>query len=104
MSHPFEGCLGACQAGNAPKQTVAVCIRVCFAQAGSDILPVRRGVRNVANTYRRLKSSDTWHFCSNCSNWPTSPGYEVYSGTASEPSSGELCDECKAKRKAGDCS
>ncbi len=22
--------------------------------------------------YRKLKGKDTWHFCKNCSNWPTS--------------------------------
>lgn len=23
-------------------------------------------------TYRKKKGSDTWHWCRNCSNWPTS--------------------------------
>lgn len=50
--------------------------------------------------YRRKKDSDTWHFCSNCSNYPTS-GYET---SADNPSSGEKCNECKAKRSAGNCS
>jgi hypothetical protein len=58
----------------------------------------------VATTYRKLKDSDAWHFCTNCSNWPTSPGYEVYSGSATKPTTGQFCDQCLAKQKAKDCS
>lgn len=50
-------------------------------------------------TYRRRKSSDTWHWCRNCSNWPSSD----YVEKSSKPSSGELCDECLAKVKADNC-
>ena len=25
----------------------------------------------MASAYRRTRDGDTWHFCSNCSNWPT---------------------------------
>ena len=53
----------------------------------------------MANTFRRKKGSDTWHFCSNCSNWPTSDCDERWA----KPTSGELCNECKAKQAAGDC-
>ena len=53
----------------------------------------------VIMTYRKRKGSDTWHWCTNCSNWPTSD-YDV---TYSKPSSGELCDQCKAKEKANEC-
>ncbi len=41
---------------------------------------------------RKRKGHDTVHFCSN---WPTSD----YTNT----SSGEQCNECKAKKKAGTC-
>lgn len=54
----------------------------------------------MASTYRRRGDNDTWHFCSNCSNWPTS-GYDE---RTSEPTTGELCNECRAKRTAGTCS
>lgn len=54
----------------------------------------------MASTYRRRKGSDTWHFCSNCSNWPTSD----YDTSYSKPTSGEFCDQCLAKRKDGNCS
>lgn len=50
--------------------------------------------------YRRRKDRDTWHWCRNCSNWPTTDYVEQYS----KPTSGELCNECKAKESAGTCS
>ena len=50
-------------------------------------------------TYRRRKISDTWHWCRNCSNWPTSKYEERYT----KPTSGELCNQCIAKERAGNC-
>ena len=41
----------------------------------------------MASTYRKKKWSDTWHWCSNCNNWPTSDYEERYI----KPTSGELC-------------
>lgn len=49
--------------------------------------------------YRRKRTSDTWHFCRNCSNWPTSD----YVEQQSRPSSGELDNECLAKQQANAC-
>ena len=46
---------------------------------------------------RKRNDSDTWHFCLNCSNWPTS-NYTTGTGA-----SGEKCNECLAKQKAGTC-
>jgi hypothetical protein len=54
----------------------------------------------MASSWRRRRGNDTWHFCSNCSNWPTYD-YEV---SYSKPSSGEYCNECKSKKAAGNCS
>jgi hypothetical protein len=54
----------------------------------------------MANTYRKERGSDTWHFCSNCSHWPTSN----YDERTPAPTSGELCNECRAKRDAKNCS
>jgi hypothetical protein len=48
--------------------------------------------------YRKLKGSDTWHWCKNCSNYP-SKNYE----SSSKPTSGELCNQCKGKNKLGTC-
>jgi len=50
--------------------------------------------------YRRLTYSDTWHWCKNCSNWPTNS----FHSSATKPTYGELCNECKSKENAGDCS
>lgn len=52
-------------------------------------------------TYRRRLGNDTWHWCRNCSNWPVS-GY-VEQESAGRPTTGELCNHCKAKEKAGNC-
>lgn len=49
--------------------------------------------------YRKRKDKDTWHWCSNCNNWPTSN----YDEKQSKPTTGELCNECQAKQKAGTC-
>jgi hypothetical protein len=49
--------------------------------------------------YRKRRGNDTWHWCSNCTNYPTSD----YDSSSTKPTSGELCNECKAKDKGGDC-
>ena len=54
----------------------------------------------MADHYRRRKSHDTWHFCSNCSNWPTSD-YDTHYG---KPTTGELCNECQSKKSTNNCS
>ena len=51
--------------------------------------------------YRKLKGSDAWHWCRNCSNWPTKPGTYVERHT--KPTSGELDNECRAKERNGEC-
>ena len=49
--------------------------------------------------YRRKKGKDTWHWCKNCSNWPTSD----YEERQAEPTTGEKCNECKSKERDGSC-
>jgi len=49
--------------------------------------------------WRRKNDRDTWHFCRNCSKWPTSD----YQAQHTKPSDNELCNECKAKERNGDC-
>lgn len=49
--------------------------------------------------YRKRHGTDTWHFCTNCSNWPTS-GYE---SRTTRPTTGELDNQCIAKRDNGTC-
>jgi hypothetical protein len=54
----------------------------------------------MALSWRRRKTgSDTWHHCSNCSNWPTSD-YEV---SYLKPRSGEFCNECLSKERNRNC-
>lgn len=50
-------------------------------------------------SYRKIKGKDTWHFCKNCSNWPTSN----FDEKATKPTSGELCNECMGKEKNKNC-
>jgi len=49
--------------------------------------------------YRKKKGSDTWHFCRNCSRWPTSN----FESKNSKPTGDELCDECLSKKRNGKC-
>lgn len=49
--------------------------------------------------YRRVKGRDAWHWCNNCSKWPT----KDYEERNTKPTSGELCNECKSKEKMGKC-
>ena len=49
--------------------------------------------------YRRKNGSDTWHFCANCSKWPTSD----YVERDTKPTTGELDNECMAKDNNGTC-
>lgn len=51
-------------------------------------------------TYRRRKDKDTWHWCSNCSNYPTGSDVDV---SYTKPTSGELCNECKGKEANNNC-
>jgi uncharacterized protein (DUF433 family) len=59
----------------------------------------RINTRTSLVTYRRRKGSDTWHWCKNCSAWPTND----YEKSSSRPTAGELCDECHEKQRAGTC-
>ena len=54
----------------------------------------------MASKYRRREGHDTWHFCSNCSNWPRNN----YVERVRKPTTGELCNQCKAKRRNRNCS
>jgi hypothetical protein len=49
--------------------------------------------------YRKRRGSDTWHWCRNCNNDPKSD----YDSRRDKPTSGDLCNECKAKDRDGNC-
>lgn len=53
----------------------------------------------IVTEYRKKKGSDTWHWCKNCSQWPT----KDYDVSYTKPTTGELDNECKAKEKDGNC-
>ena len=53
--------------------------------------------------YRKRKGRDAWHWCKNCSNWPTGREGVDYDSRQTKPTSGELDNQCRAKEKAGDC-
>ncbi|HEX8652010.1 MAG TPA: DUF433 domain-containing protein [Pyrinomonadaceae bacterium] len=61
----------------------------------------RTKVEHPVKAYRKRTKGDTWHWCGNCSFWPTSD-YEEKIGS-SRPTTGELCNECLAKERAGNC-
>ena len=49
--------------------------------------------------YRRKRGSGMWHWCRNCSGWPTDD-FEV---SYTEPRSGGLDNECQVKETARTC-
>ncbi len=51
-------------------------------------------------TYVRREGSDTWHWCKNCSNYPTGPNIVT---SDNKPTYGELCNQCKVKEDSGTC-
>ena len=55
----------------------------------------------MASVWRKRKGQiyDSWHFCRNCSNWPTSD----YVERSTPPSSGEQCDQCRSKKANNNC-
>jgi hypothetical protein len=53
--------------------------------------------------YRKRIGNDTWHWCTNCSNWPTGrPGID-YTAHQGKPTNGELDNECRAKQANDQC-
>jgi hypothetical protein len=52
----------------------------------------------MAAMWRKRKTSNTWHKCSNCPNWPTA-NYDA----SADPTSGETCRICRSKFKDDDC-
>lgn len=48
--------------------------------------------------YRKKNGSDTYHWCTNCTNWPTTD-YREYD----QRPQGDQCNQCRGKETAGDC-
>lgn len=49
-------------------------------------------------TYVQAPGSDTWHWCKNCSHYPS----HVAKRRTTRPS-WDLCEQCKQKQRAGTC-
>lgn len=49
--------------------------------------------------FRQSKDSDLWHFCTNCSEWPT----HDYISSETRPVSGKIDFECCAKADYAEC-
>jgi len=52
-------------------------------------------------TYVKRKNSDTWHWCKNCSNYPSEKVIEKT--RRSKPKGAKLCPQCESKAKRGQC-
>lgn len=47
--------------------------------------------------WRRRETSDVWHYMPNCHWWPVQP--TSYRWRLEKPTTGELCNQCRAKEK-----
>lgn len=70
-----------------------------IAEQGTLILASLAGGGRPALPYRRRKEQDTWHFCRNCSNWPT----DQYEKMIKKPVDGEICNECESRFRNKEC-
>lgn len=50
--------------------------------------------------YRKTLSGATWHFCANCSQWPTQ---DFVSTTNILPGGHSVCNECIVRNQRGEC-
>ncbi|QCQ23317.1 hypothetical protein [Desulfoglaeba alkanexedens] len=50
--------------------------------------------------YRRKEDSNVWHWCTNCSQYPS--GSNIIT-RHTQPEYGERCRECQMKEQSGDC-
>jgi predicted RNase H-like HicB family nuclease len=51
-------------------------------------------------TWRRVRDTETWHFCRNCVNWPDGAGYRE---EIELPADGVECNECRVLDQRGLC-
>jgi len=55
-------------------------------------------------TYVQGYGSDTWHWCKNCTSYPSTIAKTEFHPGKERPRSGELDNQCLSKEKAGTCS
>jgi hypothetical protein len=69
----------------------------------SDANRASEGKERDAMTYRRRKEVyDAWHWCHNCTRYPTDDFIEVT--LRDPPTRGELCDQCQERERGKNCS
>ena len=51
------------------------------------------------SVFRRRLDQDTWHFCTNCSQWP----WREFVEQENKPANGEECNECKTRQATQTC-
>lgn len=54
-------------------------------------------------TYVQAPGSDTWHWCKNCSKYPTVIAKSEFHPGKERPRSGELDNECHSKEANNNC-
>jgi len=52
----------------------------------------------IGGEYRKTKTGDTWHICSDCSQWPM----DDYVSTQDAPDNSTICNECIVKKQLGE--
>ena len=52
----------------------------------------------ISGEYRKTKTGDTWHICSDCSQWPM----DDYVSTQDAPDNSTICNECIVKKQLGE--
>ena len=52
----------------------------------------------IGGEYRKATTGDTWHLCSDCSQWPM----DDYVSTQDAPDNFTICNECIVKKQLGE--
>ena len=52
----------------------------------------------ISGEYRKTRTGDTWHVCSDCSQWPI----DDYVSTQDPPDNSTICNECIVKKQLGE--
>jgi len=62
-------------------------------------LQLRKRIEYYLTVYRKRSNTQCWHFCSNCSEWPS----DDYQESIDRPAARDLCQECKNKLSKKEC-
>ena len=52
----------------------------------------------IGGEYRKTRTGDTWHLCSDCSQWPM----DNYVSIRDAPDNSTICNECIVKKQLGE--